>query len=747
MAARGGGLNCYDAHPTATNCILWGNSAPLGAAIRLTGDAEMTIAYSDVEGGQEGIPVGEDCELRWGAGNIDLDPQFVDADGPDDDPNTWEDNDYRVEVDSPCIDVANNRELPADTADLDGDGNIVEHIPMDRDGSLRIYNCVTDMGAYEWPYQPGTYPDCNGNGIPDDCEEDCNENGVPDDCDIADGTSEDVNGNGVPDECEIVGYWYVDDDAPGDPGPGDPTVSDPDENGSIFHPFDSIWEGIQAAQDTDVVWVADGTYTGSGNKNLPLLGKAIAIRSENGPAHCIIDCEGSGRAFWFHDDETADTILDGLTITNGVGPATGGGGIHMRYANPTVRNCAIVGNYCEDSGGGVRCYWASPRFINCTIASNSTSEQGGGVSCLYGSARLINCLICGNSATGDGGGIRDWGNMRLVNCAIIANVSDANGGGVSSGGLNHPSITDCTLVGNTAIGIGGGVCCDLHGEATISNSVFRDNAASQGPEIALCYSYAELAVLYSNIEGGEDGVFVQAGTLIWGQGNVDADPLFVDPDGPDDDPNTWQDNNCRLSAGSPCIDAADNTAVPADIADLDADGDVTERTPLDLAGMLRFRDDPDTEDTGVPDPPDYPEIVDMGAYEFHLAGDLDGDGDIDADDFHLFVAAFGQCVGELGYRAEADLDGDGCVTLVDYQLWMQLYRDFVGDPAASAPGLGIPGDLNGDGCIDLSDLAMLLANYGTTSGATFADGDSNGDGDVDLSDLSALLAVYGPTCP
>jgi len=57
-----------------------------------------------------------------------------------------------------------------------------------------------------------------------------------------------------------------------------------------------------------------------------------------------------------------------------------------------------------------------------------------------------------------------------------------------------------------------------------------------------------------------------------------------------------------------------------------------------------------------------------------------------------------------------------------------------------------PGDLNGDGSRDLSDLAILLAHYGMTEGATYEDGDMDGDEDVDLSDLSALLAVYGQPC-
>ncbi len=57
-----------------------------------------------------------------------------------------------------------------------------------------------------------------------------------------------------------------------------------------------------------------------------------------------------------------------------------------------------------------------------------------------------------------------------------------------------------------------------------------------------------------------------------------------------------------------------------------------------------------------------------------------------------------------------------------------------------------PGDLDGDCDVDLSDLAQLLANYGTTEGATYEDGDLDGDGEVNLADLAALLAVYGTTC-
>ena len=127
------------------------------------------------------------------------------------------------------------------------------------------------------------------------------------------------------------------------------------------------------------------------------------------------------------------------------------------------------------------------------------------------------------------------------------------------------------------------------------------------------------------------------------------------------------------------------------------DGDTDERTPLDLWGIPRFLDDLDTEDTGVADPPDYPAVVDMGAHEYHVPGDLDFDGDIDGDDYWTFAAALPSCVGDPQYDAAADLDFDGCVTLVDYTIWLQLYSEaHPPQPApAPVPKPGKPGDVSG----------------------------------------------------
>jgi hypothetical protein len=70
-----------------------------------------------------------------------------------------------------------------------------------------------------------------------------------------------------------------------------------------------------------------------------------------------------------------------------------------------------------------------------------------------------------------------------------------------------------------------------------------------------------------------------------------------------------------VRVGSPCIDAGDNRQVPKDKADINEDDDLDERLPLDLAGNMRFVNDPVTADTGIADFPLYHAIIDMGAYE------------------------------------------------------------------------------------------------------------------------------------
>jgi len=79
--------------------------------------------------------------------------------------------------------------------------------------------------------------------------------------------------------------------------------------------YPTIQAGINAAEDGDTVLVADGIYRGYGNQNISFMGKAIVVKSENGPETCIIDCEMQVcHGFYFGNGEDYNSVLQGFTI-------------------------------------------------------------------------------------------------------------------------------------------------------------------------------------------------------------------------------------------------------------------------------------------------------------------------------------------------------------------------------------------------------------------------------------------------
>ena len=304
--------------------------------------------------------------------------------------------------------------------------------------------------------------------------------------------------------------------------------------------YGTIQAAINAAVDgADTVIVRDGTWTGPGNKDLDFNGKAITVRSENGAATCIIDCEGLGRGLIFQSGETAASVVDGFTITNGYASTSGwpgncGGGIYCLYSSPTITNCTITGNTASIEGGGIYCAYADPTITNCTIRSNSAGIAAGGISCTnYSSPTIANCTISGNSADRFGGGIR---------CA-----------------QSSPAITNCTITGNSAGEEGGGIHCSWS-DAAMTNCILWGNTAPSGHEIALGTTSfpSTLTVRYSDVQGGAGEAYVEAGCTLDLDGTcIDQDPLFVV--GPLHDYYLSQ-TAAGQGSDSPCVDAGSDTA-------------------------------------------------------------------------------------------------------------------------------------------------------------------------------------------
>lgn len=340
---------------------------------------------------------------------------------------------------------------------------------------------------------------------------------------------------------------------------------------SILHvpqEYPTIQMAIDASINGSVVVVADGTYTGQGNRNLSFQGKAITVKSENGSNRCILDCEQRDLAFCFESNETVSSILEGFTIINGVSGL--GGGIYINDANPSIRDCIIT--YCradQGAGGGIYCANGEPIIRDCQITHNTADDgqsggSGGGIYLgMATSARIEHCIIANNFAAYHDHSVSVQSYMGLGGGIFC-------GRGVDIGAhLDRDVVKDCVLVGNTAGHSGGGIAVGKTGtvikHSTLANNtadiesgdlyLYADPLWANRTELSNCIIWdsspshiAEgMFMTYSCIEGGFPGT-----------GNLDQDPLFVNPANPIGDDNVWWtgDDGFTLQANSPCRNAA-----------------------------------------------------------------------------------------------------------------------------------------------------------------------------------------------
>jgi len=341
--------------------------------------------------------------------------------------------------------------------------------------------------------------------------------------------------------------WFVDDDAPFDPGPNDPLASDPAESGSAAHPFDAIQEAIDAAAPGDAVSVLDGIYTGPGNYDIDFLGKQITVASAGGPARCTIDAAGTGeyprRAFHFHSGETPASVITGFTIIGGYASgysaldwlAGSGGAILCDAASPTIAGNVISACSASYLGGAICCLNASAAVIIGNTITGNAAGAGGGICCwALASPQIGGNRITDNSAEIVGGGIHldEQSTVAIANCLVARNAASAmNGGGLGCWGKSAASLVNLTIAGNSASMYGGGIDC-AGSTISVKNSIVWNNAGSYGANAAVETSAAasSLEVGCTCIGGGRDGICVLPGNqLTWGEGNIAVDPLFADP--------------------------------------------------------------------------------------------------------------------------------------------------------------------------------------------------------------------------
>lgn len=356
-------------------------------------------------------------------------------------------------------------------------------------------------------------------------------------------------------------------------GPYTPVVRDVCPSGCTYS---SIGAAVADSFHGDEITVGDGTYF----ENIDYGGREITIRSLNGPAKTIINGSAAGSVVMLILAEGDEAVLDGFTITNGTGydlndwGTTNGGGIVMRESNATIRNCIVTGNSVTDSGGGIRTAYSSPRIYNTVISGNSAVTFGGGV------AFADEC----------GSGCDD---TLFYNSVISGNTAD-DGAGISLRWVTGMRILNITVSGNMAADDGGGIECFSGGELFMFNSILAGNVASFPDRNEFYDNNCESYIAYSNIQGGDPGL---PGYSWPGVGNLDADPLFIDPQPAASAPTSL--GNYGLLPNSPSVDSGTDYII--NYPDLPTD---------DFYGRAR------PQGSGH----------DMGAYEHVFGGDWDADG-------------------------------------------------------------------------------------------------------------------------
>jgi hypothetical protein len=223
--------------------------------------------------------------------------------------------------------------------------------------------------------------------------------------------------------------------------------------------YATIGAAISAAPANCMVWVAAGTYTGTGNKNLDLGGKNLTLLAGGGPELTILDAQNSGRLFNFVNHGQTGAVIDGFTICHGSNTVTAGGAMAFGNSTLTVRNCFIEGNTNTGKGGALGFTGtSSPTFDGCVISGNHSDAGGGALFADAGThPTLVGCTVSGNFTDMYGGGAytANGGRVTFDRSILWGNSAGTDGNEAWTGDASSTVEFSCSDVRSQGVGGGG----------------------------------------------------------------------------------------------------------------------------------------------------------------------------------------------------------------------------------------------------------------------------------------------------
>ncbi|MCG2829064.1 hypothetical protein L5462_07460 [Methanothermobacter sp. K4] len=251
----------------------------------------------------------------------------------------------------------------------------------------------------------------------------------------------------------------------------------------------TIKNATGSAADNDVIWLADGEYTGPDNRAVTI-DKNLTITGQTTEG-TIINLEGNPRLFTV----TKDLKLSNLTIRNAYSTTTSGT-IYIYNANLTIQNCLLLNNTSRFGGAIFADSSSRVTITNSTFTQNTAnSYHGGAIGALFSTVTITNTTLINNTVNlYHGGAIYAQSSRVTITNSTLTNNTAPNLGGAIFADSSMVAIGNTTVTNNTAPN-GGAIYAHFRSTVTITNSTLTNNTATNGGAI---YIYLSCTLTMTN---------------------------------------------------------------------------------------------------------------------------------------------------------------------------------------------------------------------------------------------------------